>query len=1378
MTSLGPTPAAAAGRRSPVGLSAEGEADVLTAATYDLVEELSEAGVELSVKDSGLAFKAPPGRLTDAMKARIREQKEALLALLGPHDAARARAPELQQSYWLGEAGESGVAGAGYWYNRFSVASLDVSRLQAALDVLFARHDALRMIVGADGRGRILEDVGPFPLEVHDLRAVDAAAAEREIEAVQGRMRRPHSAVGDWPLYRMCVQQAPGRFVVHVCGRLLVADATSWHLYVEELRALLEDPRRDDLPEPGRLASVVLRRFRRLVSPEYQRARQYWSARELPPSPLLPVRGRAEGGARFERLIGDLPEADAGRLSARAKELGLTLDNVMLAAFALVLARWGQHADFCINVLQGAARHLGLPLGQFGGILRLELNVSPDASFAELAGAIRRRLAADMSHASVDGTLAQRIAARDRGAAARGGVVAYSSGLSVGPTETEIGLAQLGWKPEGAYIQSPGVVVDQQVFRTRDGLRFHWDVDVNALHPGVAESMFDAFFSLLHRLAGTHDWATRLAVELPERQRAARARANDTSREQTVHELHALLEARIRDRSDAAAVVTPGRTLSFAELGRHAGGVASALRARGIGIDSPVAVIARKGWEQVVAALGIVRAGAAYVPVDPSWPPARMEAVLTAAGCEAALCDTAGEDALGRADGARSRLGFTIRVDAVAPSEASVSASVGARLAYIMFTSGSTGEPKGVAISHAAVANTIEDVLRRFEVGPEDSVLGVSNLHFDLSVFDIFGVLGAGGRLVLPPAKSHPDPTDLVPLIEEHGVTIWNTVPAIFEMLVEYMEARDIRLPSLRLALLSGDWIPVSLPARIRKVCPNARVVGLGGATEASIWSNSFEVGEVPDSWSSIPYGFPLANQQFLILGNNGEECPDWVEGDLAIAGRGLADGYWRSPERTAAAFVHDRATGLRIYRTGDRARRWPDGNVEFLGRSDDQVKIGGYRVELGDVTAALKRCTGVEGAAAVAVGTRDHRWLAAFVTPAGLADEALRAELHALLPSYMVPRRILRLAALPLTANGKLDHGALTDMALRDQPATATPSSPGERLMAELWSEVLGRPIRDTQVSFFEVGGESVLAVRLANAIEQRTGVRPDLADLLRAPTVEGMAAVLGGARNGAHGALVRMQRAPAGAATVVCVHPVGGAVYCYRGLVDKLGKDVSIVGLQSLGGDPDDASLRGMAKRYTEQLNAAGVRPDVLFGWSLGGVLALELQRCFAEAGSRRIPAILVDPWVRGPSATVPDTRCLEVAFIRDVLRGAGKITREELSDRLRTRSLIDVVRSLDGESAGLRATESEIASLFEQFRRNTAALMGYDPPEGPVDADVWVADDQHPEDFAHLQPLSRCCSVPRAHHVRGDHYSIMEGEALSSIAAFLRSRLEIAS
>ncbi|MEV0238313.1 AMP-binding protein, partial [Nonomuraea sp. NPDC050786] len=370
-------------------------------------------------------------------------------------------------------------------------------------------------------------------------------------------------------------------------------------------------------------------------------------------------------------------------------------------------------------------------------------------------------------------------------------------------------------------------------------------------------------------------------------------------------------------------------------------------------------------------------------------------------------------------------------------SEAPVRVSAADDLAYVIYTSGSTGVPKGVMVSHRAALNTCVDVNERFGVSAADRVLGLSSLSFDLSVWDVFGVLGAGGVLVLPEVEARRDPGRWLELMRVHGVTVWNSVPALLQMLVDFVGDRPVEGVGLRLALLSGDWIPLSLPGRARSVFRGVDVVSLGGATEAGIWSIFYPVGQVDPGWESVPYGWPLRNQRWHVFNDRMQECPAWVVGELFIGGVGLAQGYWGDAERTAERFVIDAGSGERLYRTGDLGRRWPDGTIEFLGREDFQVKVGGFRIELGEVEACLAGEPGVGVVVAAATGRdRHHRRLVAYAVPdgsvsgGGVSGEGLagrlRARAEAVLPAYMVPSVIHVLDELPLTGNGKVDRAAL----------------------------------------------------------------------------------------------------------------------------------------------------------------------------------------------------------------------------------------------------------------------------------------------------------------------------------------------------------------
>ncbi|MCW3819600.1 amino acid adenylation domain-containing protein [Micromonospora sp. DR5-3] len=584
--------------------------------------------------------------------------------------------------------------------------------------------------------------------------------------------------------------------------------------------------------------------------------------------------------------------------------------------------------------------------------------------------------------------------------------------------------------------------------------------------------------------------------------------------------LHEGFFARAVQAPDRPAVLWESGCLSYGELRASALRVAGALVAAGVTPGDTVAVTLPKGPEQVVAVLGVLAAGGVYVPVGVDQPPVRRERILAGARAGWVLTDEAGVGwswpdgvsvlPIDRAAGSPP-LAEPVRVDDQAT-------------AYVIFTSGSTGEPKGVQVSHRAAVNTVEDVSARFGVGPQDRVLAVSALDFDLSVYDVFGLLAAGGALVVVPESGRRDPLVWLGLARAHRVTVWNSVPALLDMALTAAGEQGLG-EGLRLVLVSGDWVGLDLPGRVRAVAPGCRFVALGGATEAAIWSNACEVDEVPAQWRSVPYGRPLRNQRYRVVDARGRDCPDWVPGELWIGGLGVAEGYRGAPELTAQRFVV--RDGVRWYRTGDLGRYWPDGTLEFLGRRDHQVKIRGHRIELGEIETALTQHPQVSRAVAVRLDLSPAR-LAAAVVPTDGADlggsdalTVLREWLADRLPSYMLPDAVLVTAALPLTANGKVDQAALT----RTLTATVTdqageyepPRGEMEQTVARLWAELLEAERIGRNDSFFALGGDSLLATRLITQLRAEGLHGAELSALFANPVLSAFAAGLTPGRAGA---------------------------------------------------------------------------------------------------------------------------------------------------------------------------------------------------------------------------------------------------------------------
>ena len=948
----------------------------------------------------------------------------------------------------------------------------DLERLATAWNRLVAHHPMLRVAVGEDGWQRVLPAVEPYRIAVTDLRG----AAPEEVRGALERLRRERShrlcPSGAWPPFDIHAVLLPGgRIRLGIGVDAIAVDLASWALLMRQWGALVADPAAPLPAAPIGFAELA-RRWAREASAQAQGAPGGLDATGgWPDGPRLPLaRPLAEIGApRFVRHAGALSAADWSDLRARIREQGLSPTGTLLAAFALTLARWGATDRFSLLVRQfdrpGDEPGIEHVVGAFTTAVPVAPPV-PDllswSGFAQYAAATEQRYRSDRE-AGRQPALAGPPGS-DQAAPPYPVVLTSGVGLAGG---TEPPAAWLG-EEVFAVSQTPRALLDYRVWEEGGKLRLAWDVVESALPEGFAAGMLAAHVRLLRRLAGdptawsdpSLGWDPSFYPPAPldcAPFPAAGPLLDDPLRQAA------------RQVPDAPAILASRGAVTHAELAARAAQTAAALADLGVGPGDLVAVACEKAPAQIAAVLGVVASGAGYVPVEPSWPAARIASVCARAGIRHALVGpgTAAEwpgtvtvhwlDAAGRLAGGRG-----------APPAGRPEPE---DLAYVIFTSGSTGTPKGVAIEHRAARTTVDDITDRFGISSTDRVLALSALSFDLSVYDIFGVLGAGGAVVLPDADRRLDPQHWLELIAQHQVTVWNTAPALLEMLVEHAEgdpeAGRAALASLRLALLSGDWIPVTLPDRLRALAPQVRVVSLGGATEASIWSICYPIDSLDPSWASIPYGRPLRGQSFHVLDPEGRPCPVGEAGELYIGGDGLARGYIGDPEQTAARFAVHQALGERLYRTGDLGRWRFDGTIEFLGRVDRQVKIRGHRIELGEIESVLNRLPEVRQCVAAGVpGPDGHPRLVAYVALHGpdapLQEDRLAAALRERLPAYMIPNRFVRLDHFPVTPNGKVDYAALPNPYRARGPAGAALASPEQRPAAHSGLCCLEAALRD----------------------------------------------------------------------------------------------------------------------------------------------------------------------------------------------------------------------------------------------------------------------------------------------------------------------------
>ncbi|MEU5366877.1 amino acid adenylation domain-containing protein, partial [Streptomyces sp. NPDC005925] len=914
---------------------------------------------------------------------------------------------EIQQAQWIGRLGNftlGNVAAHIYW--EVENTGIDLDALENAWDRLMRRHPMLNAVLTDDGRQRILPDPGRYAFDRVDLRDVEETERARHLDELRTRISHEMRPTDTWPLFGITAVHLPGDLTrLYLSFDLLIADIGSIRILLEEWRTLYADPTAE-LPDIGlSYRDYVLAAAQVRGTTLYEKSLDHWRRRvaELPPAPELPlaVAPSEVTEPRFTPRSHVLERTAWQRVKEQAAAHGVTPSAVLLAAYATVLGRWSRSPQFTLNVtvinripVHPDADRL---VGEFASFDLLPVDLERDTGIADIARALQEHAWEDLEHRYVNGVDVLRELARQRGGTS-GSVMPIVFTSTLVQETGDQGETLFDWLGDLVHesVQTPQVWIDAAVLETSKGLYLSWPAVEELFPAGLVDEMFASYCGLLAELAADETvWTSGPGELAPPGHCALVAEVNETAGPVPEGLLHAGLLQRAVESPGKVAVVAADGSLTYGELRSRSAAVARGLLARGVAPGELVAVSIGKGREQIVAALGVLMAGGAYLPVDPELPVERRHSLMERAGSRVVVT-SAHDTALDWPDGTTEQ-----HVDLTAPLDEGpvpdVTADAG-DLAYVIYTSGSTGLPKGVAVSHRAALNTCVDVCERFGVTSSDVVLGLSSLSFDLSVFDVFGVLGAGGTLVLPRPGSSRDPGHWQDLVTEHGVTVWNSVPALMGMFVEH--AVDATGLPLKLVLLSGDWIPVELPDRIRAVAPGAQVVSLGGATEAGIWSIAYPVGEVRADWESIPYGRPLRNQRFHVLDPQWRECPVWVPGELFIAGTGLAECYWRDPERTAASFVTHPVTGERLYRTGDVGRWLPSGDIEFMGREDFQVKVGGFRIELGEIEAVLAGCEGVRAAVAAAPGARHHRRLVGYVVAeegAGEVDDlTARVRAHA----------------------------------------------------------------------------------------------------------------------------------------------------------------------------------------------------------------------------------------------------------------------------------------------------------------------------------------------------------------------------------------------
>lgn len=1237
-------------------------------AVIELIQELAGLGIKIISAGDSLKISAPAGSLNSELQQKIRDNKAALITCLSSsnkdrekENQLRAITPQpnlagkpfplsdLQLGFYMANDPHMEFHVRPHCYSEQDRDSLDIAAYQRAWNKALKRHQASLYVVNAELNLEAIEQPAEINCEINDLRKLDSKNAIQALEEYRNSLKRRELPLDSWPWFELSVSiwlvNGCTKYRVHYNHNNFFIDGFATNQLLHEIENYYQNP--DVKPPPLELAyrDAVLAINELEHSSRGKLAKQYWLDRlaNLPPPPPLPQKPglNRRCRAKLNRRERTLSATQWGNFKRHASQNKVTPSNAVIAAYAYILSTWSGTDDFILSQMvtrRFAELHPEIKsvLGNFASLYPLHICLQRDRSFRDNAGAIQAQVLQDIKHLFYGGMQVFQELNRLKG----------GFGEAPSPFVVGSGLFIKDYKKfDYVLLETSQTILDHQFFEFEDGSYFFvWDVLEEFFPSGVVDSMFNAFSQLLlHLSENAHCWIDPSHQIVPltadthqNEESAASIALNDEDQL-----LHTYLPRSAHCWPDAVAVVGES-SLRYGKLDSFSCRIAAKLRKLGVANEQAVAVVANRGSEMIASVFGILKAAGFYVPVDPSLPTARRNLLIEDTGANVVLTQEI----------FKSSFDWPADVTVIAVDEFDFAAEDSTeeliahvqpdQLAYVIYTSGTTGRPKGVMIEHGSAMNTIADINQRFQVNHQDVIFGVSAFNFDLSVYDIFGAVAVGAKLVFPNPQASLDVDHWVDLVSEHGVTIWNSVPALMSLLVEEVTKRKETLLSLRLVMLSGDKIPTNLPQEIARVAPNAKIISLGGATEASIWSIIYPIAKHEQFVNSVPYGYPMLNQSWYIRDSRGNDVPDWVVGELMIGGVGLARGYWNDLDKTEQSFIVDSSSGQRLYKTGDLGRFLPDGCLEIFGRKDFQVKIQGHRIELGEIESTLLERIDVKKAVVCVRQLQQGmaaQLVAYLVMKNGIEanQKAITADLQNVMPSYMVPTSIVELESLPRSSNGKVDRQALVQIKpAEDHPAAGAgkqqfraPQSDDERVLVEIWQRILKVDRIGIDDDFFELGGQSFDAIRIFSEIKDKYSRLFTLGDIWQSRTIALFAKNLQHSTEDSNlVSLIELVKHKKGR-EIFLVHPAGGGVSAYLGLAKLMARPTYGIQAQWSGQSttPLD-NIQDLAALYLEEIRKFQTNgPYTLGGWSSGGAIAFEIAYILEKSGEQVDDVIMLD-------------------------------------------------------------------------------------------------------------------------------------------------------
>lgn len=1300
----------------------------------EMIREIRNRGISIWCENGKIHYIKKNGKLDEDIKEILIENKMEIISHLEEDRERFKNFPltDIQMAYLLGRRGsfEYGDV-ASHLYLELDYPLLDSTRVEKIWNQLITEHDMLRAIVLQDGSQKVLEGVNDYQIYV--------SSDNTEENTIRHKWSDKFYNTEEWPLFDIGITKNAEKDILHLSFDFLIADWTSIWTLLREFEARYYEKEYNIAKSPISFRNYVLNERGMKNCPKYHEDKNYWEKRldTIPGAPVLPLKSDSKQVNTFKRLSGKIEKNRWGKIKEYTMKYGITPTSAVLSIFAMCIERWSENKRFALN-LTTLTRNNKYPniynvIGDFTSVTVLEIDLTEEMIFNEFAKKVNRQLFEDLDHNSYTGVEVIRDLRKARKDSSLFYPIIFTS--SIGLVELD---GMVGKINGNGISQTPQAFLDCQVMDSETGLFINWDVREGIFEEDVIQDIFSVFVKSLKSLSdSSENWSQRINISLPESQMIIRERINDTFKAIEPDTLQNLfLKSALKMPQNIAVIDNEGEH-TYSELLYTANGIAEELQKIGCKRGDYVGIKLDKGFFQIAGVLGSLLIGAAFVPIDNEQPEIRAEKIMDTAQIVCLI----GDDDIPRRYKEKYECLEVTHVQMKKSYDGSVLDNI-SDVAYVIFTSGSTGTPKGVIIEQQAVVNTIKDMNDRLEVNAEDSVLALSQLHFDLSIYDIFGMLAAGGKIILPYKDRYKDPSYWLMLTEKYKITLWNSVPAFMDIFVDYLERfyESNELPINKI-LLSGDWIKKNLPRKIRNFAGSAAIYSLGGATEASIWSIIHECRPGEHYTKSIPYGYPLANQGFKILDIKRRECPDMVQGELYITGKGVAKGYLGDVEKTQNSFLI--SNNERMYKTGDFGRYMKNGEIEFLGRKDSQIKILGHRIEIGEIENALMDCNIAKSCCVVTVDLHSESKIVALIVSKDGShkdEEEILQKLKCYLPYYMIPFAIEYVEHIPYTNNGKVDRKTVQKIFMgrineKEQRKTWEMNDLLEKKIYNILTKTLKIDELYPDDNLFEKGADSLIMAQIAGNIkesmEQKVFTFDEiLRQILNNPTGKALVEFIRGTHNLStyekkNTESIRLLDKNPHNTLYVFFHAALGTTNCYRFIEQEMDNInqydllfINVDNVEKYCSVNTDDLVDKLTDIYTEQIASLKYKHVNLVGYCLGGILALNVAVKLLEAGIEIDNLFVLDSYP--VSGKIEDDFIDEIIFLpnyqitlSEVIKGVDDLELIELIEKQRVcnngnipkntlRDIMEYNKSLKGYNGILSFSKKTTEERFTEYTK----------------------------------------------------------------------------